>query len=147
MAQDPVNPVRPPVGRLAAGMVGLAAIGAMVGAWIATTRDASPTLGPLTLVATLPGMGASLGLLALRPPQPAHAWALPVVAGTMVRAMITLLIGLVVVTAVSVDKPVFMLTVLGVLLACLAIEVGVVLRMINPRGAAQQPVSLEGARS
>jgi len=64
-----------------------------------------------------------------------------------VRAMVTLLICLALVAATSVDKPVFMLTVLGVLLACLAMEVGVVLRMINPRGAEAQPASLEGARS
>jgi cytochrome bd-type quinol oxidase subunit 1 len=104
-------------------------------------------VGPSSLAATLPGLAASLGVLALRPAQPAHAWAMPVLAGTMLRAMLTLMIALVVVTATAIDKPVFMLTVLGVLLACLAIEVGVVLRMINPRGAATQPASLEGARS
>lgn len=147
MAHDPATTVRPPLLRLAAGMVGVGVAGAIAGGWFATTRELPFAVGPMTLAATLPGMAASLGLLAMRPAQPAHAWAVPVVAGTMVRAMVTLLICLALVAATSVDKPVFMLTVLGVLLACLAMEVGVVLRMINPRGAESQPASLEGARS
>lgn len=147
MAHDPATPVRPPLLRLAAGMFGVAVAAAVAGGLIAGARGVPFWVGPLSLTATLPGLAASVGLLALRPAQPAHAWAMPVLAGTMLRAMLTLMVALVVVTATAIDKPVFMLTVLGVLLACLAIEVGVVLRMINPRGAATQPASLEGARS
>jgi hypothetical protein len=128
-------------------MFGVAIAASLAGGFVATARGVPFWVGPSSLAATLPGLAASLGVLALRPAQPAHAWAMPVLAGTMLRAMLTLMIALVVVTATAIDKPVFMLTVLGVLLACLAIEVGVVLRMINPRGAATQPASLEGARS
>ena len=147
MAPDPATPVRPPLLRLAAGMFGVAVAASLAGGCVAVARDVPFWVGPLTLAATVPGLAASVALLTMRPAQPAHAWATPVLAGTMLRALLTLLIALVVVIATAIDKPVFMLTVLGVLLACLAIEVGVVLRMINPRGAATQPASLEGARS
>lgn len=147
MVPDAATPVRPPLLRLTAALVGVSVLGAGFAGWIATTRDGSFTLGLMTLAATLPGVAASLLLLAARPAQPAGMWAVPVLAGTMLRAMISLLIGLGMVTAMPLDKPVFLLTVLGVLLACLAIEVGVVLTLVNARGAAPQAAPLEGARS
>lgn len=158
MTNDASTSVRLPLLRLGAVLLGVCAAGAGLGVWIGIARGVSIQPGLLTLGATIPGVLASLTLLALRPAQPAHAWALPVVAGTMVRAMVALLIALAVISTVSTDKPVFLLTVLGVLLACLAIEVGVVLSMIRAHGVDPQPTlhnrdrgqahaSLEGARS
>lgn len=158
MPNDPASPIRPPLLRLSAALLGVCVAGAAAGVWVGDMRGVSAQPGLLTLGATVPGVLASLVLLAIRPAQPAHAWAVPVVAGTMVRAMVALLIALAVVSTMTVDKPVFLLTVLGVLLACLAIEVGVVVSMIRAHGPDPKPTlhnrdagpahaSLEGARS
>jgi hypothetical protein len=147
MAIDAATPVRPPLLRLTLAMGGVCVLGAVIAGWLATTRDGSATLGALTLAATVPGLAASLLLLVSRPAQPAGTWAVPVLAGTMLRAMISLGVALAMITLMAIDKPVFLLTVLGVLLACLAIEVGVVLNMVHTRAGARGPATLEGARS
>ena len=148
---DPVHdaaaPTRPPLLRLALAQVGVCAAGVGVAGWLAVQRGGDFDLGLLTLGATLPGVAAALLLLASRPAQPAGAWAVPVLAGSMVRALLTLAIAVGMTQAAPLDKPVFLLTVLGVLLACLVIEVGTVLNLINSRGAAGTGASLEGARS
>ncbi len=147
MPQDAITPVQPPLLRLTAVLVGVGLGGAILAGWVATMRGGSFTLGLMTLAATLPGITISLLLLASRPAQPASKWPVAVLAGTMVRAMTTLLIGLGMATAMTLDNTVFLLTILGVLLIALVVEVGIVLRMVNASGAATQPASLEGARS
>lgn len=147
MTQDVASPVRPPILRLAAAFLGVGVLGAALAGWVATARGQSASMGLMTLAPSLSGIVASTLLLASRPARPAPAWVVPVLAAGIVRAMVGLLVALVMVGVLSLDKPVFLLTVLGVLLACLAIEVGVVVNMINPRGAATRPACLEGARS
>ncbi len=146
MVHDAATHTRPPLLRLGVAMLGSCLLGAVVAGWMASLRGGSVSLGALTLAATIPGVAVSLLLIAPRPAQPLHAWAMPVLAGGLVRAFVCLGVALAVVETTQVDKPVFLLTVLGVLLACLAIEVGSVLNMVHARGAAQA-APLEGARS
>lgn len=138
---------RPPLGRLIPALVGVCMVGAVIGAVMVPQSQAAAPMWVLILGATLPGVAASSLLLLSRPAMPAGQWAMPVLVGTMARAFLTLLISIGVVQTMPVEKSVFLLTVLGVLLACLAIEVGAVLNMVQSRGAGDCPAPLEGARS
>jgi len=146
MTHDAATPVRPPLARLSVSMVVACVAAAGIGAAIGTQKGLGVTPGLLSLGASLPGVIVSLLLLKIRPAQPAGMWAVPVIAGSMVRAFLTLIIALGILFSMDPDRALFLLTVLGALLVCLAIEVGVVLTMVNTRDAAQ-PASLEGARS
>lgn len=132
--------------RLSVLMFGACVIVATGGAFIGSQRGLGFDAGLLSLGATIPGILISLLLLNIRPAQPAGMWAVPVVAGTMVRAFVTLLIAIGIFLSMDPDRAVFLLTVLGALLVCLAIEVGVVLSMVNTRVAVES-ASLEGVRS
>lgn len=146
MTTDPTTPIRPPMARLSVLLVGACVVAAGIGAGVGVSRDAGWMPGVMSLGASLPGVAVSLLLLSIRPAAPAGTWAIPVVAGTMVRAFLSLLIALGVILAMDPDRALFLLTVLGALLACLAIEVGVVLSMMHTRDAAPA-ASLEGVRS
>lgn len=141
MTPDPLTPVRPPLARLSAALVVVCVVAAGVGGLVSgSVRD-----GLLSLGATLPGVVISTLLLTVRPAQPAARWGVPVLAGTMVRALVTLGVAYAMAESMDADRKTLMLTALGALLGCLVVEVGAVLSMLNARGS--HAASLEGARS
>jgi hypothetical protein len=109
---------------------------AVVGGYLSTQRVGDLSDGLNTLIAVVPGVLIPTVILFMMPAKPAGVWAVPVLALTVLRAMIVLAIGLVVYMLVGAEKTVFFLTLLASLLATLSIDVASVLFLIQKHAPA-----------
>ena len=104
---------------------------AVAGGYLSTQRGGEMNDGINTLIASVPGVLIPAIILFLIAPKPAGMWAVPVLAMTVVRAMIVLAIGLVVFMTIEPNKTVFFMTLLASLLVTLSIDVASVLYLIQ----------------
>jgi len=133
--------VKLPVIRTGSIGVFVCVVVAIAGGLIAQQRGGSINDGFWTLVATIPGMLIPMGILSMMPPKPAPAWCVPVLAGTMIRAMTVLTIGLAVYMLISPERVVFFLTMLSALMITLVIDVAAVLSLIQKHTVGDLPMA------
>ncbi len=131
-----------PTGSIA---LGACVVIAFVGGFISQQRGGLWSDGLWTLAATIPGVLIPMGILLMMPPKEAHAWSVPVLAGTMIRALTVLTIGIAFYVLVGPDRVVFFLTMLAALMVTLIIDVAAVLSLIQKHTPAMMPsVDAEG---
>lgn len=104
---------------------------AIVGGLISQSRGGAMSDGVWTLIATIPGVLIPMGILMMMPPKEPGAWSVPVLGGTMVRALTVLTIGMAVYMLIGPAKVVFFLTLLVALMITLVIDVTSVLSLIQ----------------
>lgn len=109
---------------------------ALAGGALGVQRGSSMGDGLNTLMASVPGVLIPAAALLLLPAREAGLWAVPVLALTVVRAMLVLAIGLAVYTLVGAEKTVFFMTLLASLLVSLSIDVAAVLFVIQKHAPA-----------
>ncbi len=104
---------------------------AVAGGFVSAQRGGVLNDGLWTLLATIPGVLIPMGILLAMPPKEAPLWSVPVLAGTMIRALTVLTIGLSVYMLIGPAKIVFFLTLLIALMVALIIDVASVLSLIQ----------------
>ncbi len=129
--------------RLPAMLIGAISLVACVliataGGYLSTQRGGEMSDGLNTLFATIPGVLIPMGVLAVLGSKPAPMWSVPVLAMTVLRALIVLAVGMGVYALVGADKSVFFLTLLASLLVTLGIDVMSVLSLIQKHPMAMQ---------
>ncbi len=139
---DQHGAVRYPAMLIAAVSLGACVLIALGGGYLSAQRGGTMSDGLNTLIALVPGVLIASGVLGAMGSRPAPGWSVPVLAMTMVRAVVVLGVGLAVFMIVSPDKPVFFLTLLASLLVTLGIDVASVLSLIQkhpllPSGAGE----------
>lgn len=107
--------------------VGLALIGGMLG----VNRGGTMNDGLLTLWATVPGVLIPAAILRAMPAQAPGAWSVPVLGGTMLRALIVLMVGLGLYALAGPSKVVYFLTLLAGLMITLVIDVTSLLMLVS----------------
>ncbi len=126
-----LRPVRLPILKLAAmSVVACVAIG-FGGGWIATTKGLMMSDGLWSIGAVGPGILVTLMVLNALPARSAGLWAVPVLAGTMIRAGIVIVIGFGIFLSFDPSKNIFLMTLLMSVLAVLVIDVMMVLSLIK----------------
>jgi len=109
---------------------------ACAGGYLSTQRGGELSDGLNTLIAIVPAVLIPTIILFMMPAKPAGVWAVPVLALTILRAMVAMAIGLVVYTLVGADKTIFFMTLLASLLVTLSIDVASVLFLIQKHAPA-----------
>lgn len=109
---------------------------AMGGGYLSTQRGGAMSDGINTLIASVPGVVIASAVLALLPARAAGLWAVPVLGMGVVRAFVSLAVGMAVYALIGPDKAVFFLTLLVSLLAALSIDVASVLSLISKHAPA-----------
>lgn len=104
---------------------------ALCGGYISTQRGGQMSDGVTTMLATTPGVLIPAGVLLVLGARPAPMWGVPVLAMTVLRAMIVLGAGGVVYSLIGPAKTVFFMTLLASLLTTLGIDVASVLSVIQ----------------
>lgn len=105
---------------------------ALLGGIISEQRGGVMSDGIWTLAATIPGVLIPMSILLMMPAKDdAPSWSVPVLAGTMIRALIVLSIGLVIYMTIEPARIVFFLTMLMALMATLVVDVAGVLSLIQ----------------
>lgn len=87
--------------------------------------------GLSTLIATVPGVLATIGILSIMPAKAPGAWAVPVLGGTMLRALLVLTVALAVYVLLGPDRVVFFLTLLAALMIALIVDVALLVMLIS----------------
>jgi len=87
--------------------------------------------GMWTLLATIPGVLIPLGILYAIPAKKPVEWGFPVLAGTLIRAMMVLMIGIPIYLLIGPAKVAFFMTLLAVLLITLVVDVASVMSLIQ----------------
>lgn len=123
----------------AISMVSCALI-AGLGGYLSTQRGGDFNDGLNALIAIVPGVLIPTIILFAMPAKPAGVWAVPVLALTILRAMLVMAIGLGVYTIVGADKTIFFMTLLASLLVTLSIDVASVLFLIQKHAPAMNAV-------
>lgn len=113
---------------------------AIAGGYLSTQRGGQMSDGVNTLIAMIPGVLIPLATLSLLGRKPAPMWSVPVLAMTVVRALIAMLIGMGVFALIGPDKTVFFMTLLASLLVTLGIDVASVLSLIQKHPTAMSAV-------
>jgi hypothetical protein len=141
MTHSTPNDVKLPAVRI--GMLGFVGcvLAAAIGGMLSTQRDGSLNDGLWTLVATIPGVLIPMFILMIMPAKQPGQWGVPVVAGTMIRALVTLTIGLAIYMLIGPAKVVFFLTMLAALMITLVIDVASVLTLIQKHSTSMMPVA------
>lgn len=113
---------------------------ALAGGYLSTQRGGQMSDGFNTLIAIVPAVLIPLMILAMLGRKPAALWAVPVLAMTVLRAMIAMALGMGVYVLIGPDKTVFFMTLLASLLVTLGIDVASVLSLIQKHPSAIQAV-------
>lgn len=129
--QSNLQPVRLPILKMAGLSVLACVMIGIGGGSVANIRGEVMTDGLWTIAAMLPAVLLTLMGLNLLPSRAAGMWAVPVLAGTMIRAGMVAVLGFVVFLIVEPTKNVFLLTLLMSLLTVLVIDVMSVLSLIK----------------
>lgn len=111
-----------------------------VGGYLSTQRGGDFNDGLNALIAIVPGVLIPTIILFIMPAKPAGVWAVPVLALTILRALLVMAIGLGVYTIVGADKTIFFMTLLASLLVTLSIDVASVLFLIQKHAPAMDAV-------
>jgi len=109
---------------------------ACAGGYLSTQRGGDFNDGLNALIAIVPGVLIPTIVLFMMPAKPAGVWAVPVLALTILRALIVMATGLVVHTITGADKTIFFMTLLASLLITLSIDVASVLFLIQKHAPA-----------
>ncbi len=109
---------------------------AVAGGYLSTQRGGVMSDGLNTLIAVVPGVLIPAAILMFMPPKPAGFWAVPVLALTVLRALIAMGIGLAIFMLIEPNKTVFFMTLLASLLVTLSIDVASVLFLIQKHAPA-----------
>ncbi|MFG0315168.1 MAG: hypothetical protein ACF8LL_13410 [Phycisphaerales bacterium] len=109
---------------------------ALGGGYLSTQRGGAMSDGLNTLIAMVPGVLIPAAILMIMPPKPAGVWAVPVLALTVLRAMIAMGIGFAIFMLIDPSKTVFFMTLLASLLVTLSIDVASVLFLIQKHAPA-----------
>lgn len=117
--------------------VGACVLIAITGGYLSTQRGGALSDGINTLIASVPGVVIASAVLGLMPARAAGLWAVPVLGMGVVRAIVTLALGMGVFALIGPDKAVFFLTLLVSLLAALGIDVASVLSLISKHTPAE----------
>ncbi len=120
--------------------LGVCIVVALLGGLIAVQRDGVMSDGLWTLLATIPGVLIPMGILLTMPPKEAPAWSVPVLAGTMIRALTVLTIGIATYVIAGPDRVVFFLTMLSVLMVTLVVDVAAVVSLIQKHTLGMTPI-------
>ncbi len=120
--------------------LGVCVVVALLGGLIAVQRDGVMSDGLWTLLATIPGVLIPMGILLAMPPKEASAWSVPVLAGTMIRALTVLTIGIAIYVIAGPDRVVFFLTMLSVLMITLIVDVAAVVSLIQKHTLGMTPI-------
>ena len=112
------------------GMIACVVVAA-IGTLLAVQMGAQANDGLLTLFATLPGVLVPMFILRAMPDKQPGQWGVVVIIGSVIRALITLTIGLAIYMVLSPSKMVFFLTILAALMITLIIDVVSVLTLIQ----------------
>ncbi len=123
----------------AISMVSCALI-AGLGGYLSNQRGGDFNDGLNAMIAIVPGVLIPTIILFIMPAKPAGVWAVPVLALTILRAMLVMAIGLGVYMIVGADKTVFFMTLLASLLVTLSIDVASVLFLIQKHAPAMNAV-------
>lgn len=135
--QDHNDAVRLPamlIGAISAGVCVLIALG---GGYLSSQRGGAMSDGINTLIASIPGVIIASAVLGLMPARAAGLWAIPVLGMGVVRAFVSLALGMGIYALIGPDKAVFFLTLLVSLLAVLGIDVASVLSLISKHAPAE----------
>ncbi len=97
--------------------------------------------GLWTLLATVPGVLIPTAILLFMPPKEPGAWSVPVLAGTMIRAMVVLTIGLAIYMLIAPAKVLFFMALLCALMITLIIDVSSVLILIQKHSSGMMPAA------
>lgn len=138
--QTTPNEVKLPLIRSGLMALVVCVVVAFAGGMISQQRDGVMTDGIWSLLATIPGVLIPIGILLMMPPKQAYEWSVPVLAGTMVRALTVLTIGLVIYKTIEPARVVFFLTMLTALMMTLIIDVASVLSLIQKHTPTLKPV-------
>ncbi len=139
------NAVKMPLIRTGSIGVGVCIVAALLGGFVALERGDLMSDGLWTLLATIPGVLIPVVILLGMPPKPAMAWSVPVLAGTLIRALTVLTIGIAVFMIAGPDRIVFFMTMLSVLMITLIVDVAAVLSLIQKHAPGMTPsVDAEG---
>ncbi len=111
-----------------------------IGGYLSTQRGGDFSDGLNALIAIVPGVLIPTIILFMMPAQPAGVWAVPVLALTILRALIVMATGLVVHAIIGADKTIFFMTLLASLLVTLSIDVASVLFLIQKHAPAMDAV-------
>lgn len=111
---------------------------AFAGGYLSTQRDGQMSDGVNTLIPMVPAVLAPIAILALLGRRPGAMWAVPVLAMTVLRALIALALGMGVFALIGPDKTIFFMTLLASLLVTLGIDVASVLSLIQKHPMAMQ---------
>ncbi len=139
------NEVKLPLVRTGSIALVICVIIAILGGLIAQQRGGEMNDGLWSLAATIPGVLIPMGILLAMPAKNAPEWSVPVLAGTMIRALTVLTIGMAIYMIASPDRVVFFLTMLSALMITLIIDVASVLSLIQKHTPGMTPaVDAEG---
>lgn len=120
-------------------------LAALVGGYLSLGRGGSMSDGYWTLLATVPGVLIPTMIIAMMPPKPAPMWSVPMLAGTLIRALIVFTIGLAIYVLAGPSKVIFFLTMLSALMITLILDVASVLSLIQKHMPGNMPtVDAEG---
>ena len=111
---------------------------AFAGGYLSTQRGGHLSDGVNTLIAMVPALLVPVALLMLLERRPAPMWSVPVIAMTVLRALIALALGMGVYALIGPSKAVFFMTLLASLLVTLGIDVVCVLSLIQKHPVAAQ---------
>lgn len=114
---------------------------ALAGGLISQQRGDQLTDGLWTLLATIPGVLIPLGILMQMPAKQAGQWGVPVLAGTVIRAMTVMTIGIAIYMLIDPARVVFFLTLLTALMITLLIDVASVLSLIQKHTTGLMPIA------
>ncbi|MFK7759879.1 MAG: hypothetical protein AB8C13_08030 [Phycisphaerales bacterium] len=129
--EQQLTPVRLPILKMAGLSVLASTMIGIAGGALASNRGGVMTDGLLTIAVMLPGILVTLMALNFLPARPAGTWGIPVLAGTMFRAGMVLVIGFGAYLVVEPVKEVFVMTLLCSVLVVLTIDVLSVLSLVR----------------
>lgn len=130
--------------RLPAMLIGAVSLVACVliafaGGFFSVQRGGQLSDGVNTLIAIIPAVLIPIMILEVQGHKPAPMWAVPVLAMTVLRALIAFALGIGVFALIGPDKAVFFMTLLASLLVTLGIDVVSVLSLIQKHPLGLQP--------
>ncbi|MBL4698773.1 MAG: hypothetical protein JKX70_08055 [Phycisphaerales bacterium] len=125
------NEVKLPLIRTGLMAMVVCVIVAFVGGIIAQQRGGVMADGLWSMLATIPGVLIPMGILMVIPAKNAPDWSVPVLAGTMIRALTVLTIGIAIYMIAGPERVIFFLTMLTALMVTLIIDVASVLSLIQ----------------
>jgi energy-converting hydrogenase Eha subunit A len=134
------NEVKLPLIRTGLIALAFSVVVAIIGGLVSVQRGDAIGDGLWTLLATIPGVLIPIGILTRMPSKPAGEWGVPVLMGTMIRAMVVLTIGIALYMVIDPARVVFFLTLLSALMGMLLIDVLSVLSLIQKHATGLTPV-------